>query len=295
MSVNSAVENGAAGTILVGVDGTESGRAALRWATRYATSHGADIELLRVVDDEWTTISARMMSELDSDAEGLLEREADYARSLAPDIAVRTRVLHGDVIEELTAASTDARLVVVGTHKTGFINGRVFGSRSLRLASLAHAPVAVIPQGSPRTGRGVVAGVDGSPASQRAVRLATQEAELSTETLTLLRAYTTPELPTTDEDLQSAVIKHGEAVAAATLADAVAVAGSTAPAADVKVRTVRRPAAEALVDAAATAALLVIGDSGADSAEDAMIGSVSHDVLMNLTAPTIVVHAGDDW
>jgi nucleotide-binding universal stress UspA family protein len=195
-------------------------------------------------------------------------------------------------MQELTAASDDAGMVVVGTHKTGFINGKVFGSRSLRLAAAAHTPVAIIPQGSPRDGRGVVAGVDESAAGRLATRLAAQEAERTRQTLTLIRAFTVPELVTANDDARRELVQHGEARASATLAAAAALATQTAPTLDVKTRSVRRPAAEALVEAAATAGLLVIGNSRRED-PDTVVGSVSHDVLINLTGPTIVVHAGD--
>lgn len=277
-------------TLLIGIDGTESSRAALRWAMKRALAIGAGVTLVRVIDDEWTTIGARMLDELDEDARHLLEREAQYARSLASEVAVQTRVLHGNVMQELTAASDEVEMVVVGTHKTGFINGKVFGSRSLQLAAAARTPVAIIPQGSPRDGRGVVAGVDESAAGRLATRLAAQEAERTRQTLTLIRAFTVPQLE--NDDAQRELVQHGEARASTALSAAAALAAETAPTVEVKTRSVRRPAAEALVEAGATAGLLVIGNSRREES-NTMVGSVSHDVLINLTGPTIVVHAGD--
>lgn len=279
--------------LLVGIDGTESSRAALRWAMKRAAAIGAEVNLARVIDDEWTTIGARMLDDLDDDARQLLEREVEHAHSLAAEVAVHTRLLHGSVMQELITASKDAEMVVVGTHKTGFINGKVFGSRSLWLAAAAHTPVAIVPQGSPRDGRGIVVGVDDSAASRLAIRLAAREAERTGETLTLLRAFTVPELPKENDDAQRELIQHGEARTSAALSTAVDLVALTAPTVDVKTRSARRPAAEALVEAAATAALLVIGNSRREDDDKTMVGSVSHDVLINLTGPTIVVHAGD--
>lgn len=280
-------------TLLVGIDGTESSRAALRWAVKRATAIGAELSLAHVVDDEWSTIGARMVDELDNDGRHLLEREAEYAHSLAAEVTVRTQLLHGSVMQELITASKDAEMVVVGTHKTGFINGKVFGSRSLRLAAAAHTPVGIVPQGSPRDGRGIVVGVDDSAAGRLAVRFAAREAERTQETLTLLRAFTVPGLPKDDDDEQRELVQHGETRTSAVLSAAAALAALTAPTVEVKTRGIRRPAAEALVEAAATAALLVIGNSRQEDADKTMVGSVSHDVLINLTGPTIVVHAGD--
>lgn len=281
------------GTFVVGIDGTESSRAAVRWALRHAASASAELQLVHVIDDEWATIGARMLEELMKDAARLLEREAEYARSLDASVVVHTHSLRGDVMDELIAASETAAMVIVGTHKTGFISGKVYGSRSLRLAASAHAPVAVIPQGSLREGRGIVAGVDESTAGKLAIQRAAEEAERAGETLTLLRAFTVPERPTASEDLQRELIQHSESRVSEMLSEAAALAHLTAPAVDVRTRSVRRPTAQALVDAAAAATLLVIGDSRRENVDAAMVGSVSHDVLINLTGPTIVVHAGD--
>jgi nucleotide-binding universal stress UspA family protein len=111
-----------------------------------AAAVGFEVILVYVVDDEWATIGARMLDELRDDAQRVLNAEVDYARALAPEVVTHTRLLHGTVMKELLTVSEGADLVVVGTHKTGFVSGRIFGSRSLLLAAAAHAPVAIIPQ-----------------------------------------------------------------------------------------------------------------------------------------------------
>lgn len=280
-------------TLLVGIDGTESSRAALRWAVRRAAAIGAEINLTHVINDDWATIGARMLEELEDDARRLLGKEVEYAHSLAAEVGVHTQVLHGDVMQELIAASKQAEMVIVGTHKTGFISGKVFGSRSLRLAASAYVPVAIIPQGSSRDGRGIVVGVDDSAAGRLAIEFAAREAERTGETLTLLRAFTVMELPTANDDVQRELIEHSETRASTALSDALVLANLTAPTLDVKTRSIRRPTAQALVDAAATATLLVVGDSRRTGFDNAMVGSVSHDVLINLTGPAVIVHAGD--
>ncbi|WP_349903266.1 universal stress protein [Parafrigoribacterium humi] len=280
------------GTLVVGIDGTESSRAALRWAVTRAAATGVEVKLVHVIDDEWITISARMIKDLGDDSQRLLESEAGYARALAPNVIVHTESTRGEPMQVLIAESRDAGMIVVGTHKTGFINGKIFGSRSLQLAACAYAPVAIIPQGLPRDGRGIVAGVDDSIAGRQAIRFAAREAARTGETLTLVRAFTIPATSTISDDARSELIQHSEERASAALADAVTLATLTAPEIDLKTRTVRRPIGEVLVDAAATATMLVIGSSRQEETT-AMVGSVSHDVLINLTGPAVVVHAGD--
>lgn len=71
-----------------------------------------------------------------------------------PTVTVRTDLRQRNVIEELSSAAVSADLVVVGTHKTGVIQGRSIGSRSLRIAGEAHLAVVVVPESSPATQTG---------------------------------------------------------------------------------------------------------------------------------------------
>jgi nucleotide-binding universal stress UspA family protein len=280
-------------TILVGVDGTAASRAAVRWSAKRAAARGATMILAHVVDDDWVTIGERLLEDLRDEAQELTEREADYAHSLAPEVVIDTQLLQGSVMQELISASDRADLVVVGTHKTGFINGRVFGSRSLRLAAAARTPVAIIPQTSEREGRGVVVGVDDSAAGRKAIRFAAVEASRARETLTLLRGFTILETSHATEELLSDSLLRAEARAARELSTAARLVGPVAPSVEVRVHSVQRPAAEALVDAAASAALLVLGSSRQEHRNKVMVGTVTHDVLINLSGPTIIVHPGD--
>jgi nucleotide-binding universal stress UspA family protein len=279
-------------TILVGVDGTVASRAALRWSVKRASARGAAVSLAHVIDDDWVTIGDRMLDDLRKEAQALTEREADYAHSLAPEVVIDTQLLHGSVMQELISASERADIVVVGTHKTGFINGRVFGSQSLRLAAAARAPVAIIPQTSEREGRGVVVGVDDSAAGRKAIRFAAVEASRARETLTLLRGFTVPGAPQVSGDLPRESLRRAEARAARELSAAAELVTPVAPGVDLRVHSVPRPAAEALVDAAASAALLVLGSSRQERQDKAMVGAVTHDVLINLSGPTIIVPPG---
>ncbi|GAB3043487.1 universal stress protein [Parafrigoribacterium mesophilum] len=277
-------------TIVVGIEGTEPSRVALRWSIERAATTGAEVVLVHVVDDEWASVSARIREGMAADAGRLLEREAEYARSLAAGVTVGTRLLHGDVMDELIAASRTASVIAVGTHKTGFIHGKVFGSRSLVLAAAAHSPVAIIPQPSQRGARGVVVGVDASDAGRTAVRFAASEAARLHQTVTFVRASDAPGQADEHAEVQRRRDEYLAENAKALLSEAMVIARSVATGADIRLRHIRRPAAEALLDAAASAALLVVGSSRREPEADSALGSVSHDVLINLTVPTIVVH-----
>lgn len=276
------------GMILVGVDGTSACHAAIRWAVRRAAALESHVMLVHVVDDEWGMIGEQSISELHPSAYALVEGDATFARSIDSTVTVTTRVLLGDPMVELGVASREVELVVIGTHKTGFLHGRAFGSRSLQLAATAWCPVAVIPEGSTTERHGIVAGIDDSDAARAAIRFAAAEAHRVREELVLLRAWTSgphgagADAAASEQRARDALETLGS--------ESVAIARAVSDRLLVRTRTLRRPAAEALVDAGMSAELLVIGSSRRHGSQMSALGPVSHDVLLNIAGPTLVVH-----
>lgn len=274
--------------ILIGIDGSMPSRAAVKWSIRRAASTGEDVVLAHVVDDEWGTVSYRLLEEVRVEAETLVATEAAFARSIDTGVSVTTTLREGNPMWELIAAAEGADIVVVGTHKTGFIRGRVFGSRSLQLAGGSPVPVAIIPESPARSRRGVVVGVNESAASRAAIAFGANEAHRLGEELILVGAWAGA-----DETEANEARKQRNAFVRSRIERVLVEARATITRAHeelhVRVREVNRPAAEALVDAAASATMLVIGSSRRQGAPTTL-GSVTHDVLINLAAPTVVVH-----
>jgi nucleotide-binding universal stress UspA family protein len=65
------------------------------------------------------------------------------------------------------------------------------------------------------------------------------------------------------------------------------------PDVDVEERLVRSPAVQALVEASAKAAMVVVGTHGHGPAMGALLGSVSHGLLHKATVPVVVVPPRD--
>jgi nucleotide-binding universal stress UspA family protein len=276
-------------TIAVGVDGSIPGRVALRWAMRHAIATEAEVLVVYVVSPDFASLGSLSDDELRAEGERLLEGEADYARARVPGPTVRTRLMQGNAMRQLIVVSRQVEMVVVGTHKTGFIRGRVFGSRSIVLAAGSRTPVAVIPDSSGRNRSGIFVGVDDSEASHAAVQFGAMEAVRTGQPLRLVSAWRLPE-PSRGESHPDQDRVH-EAYMRAILDNQAERVRSDYPDAEVHVRLVRLSPAEALVDASASAALVVLGNSGPVSDGQGLLGSVTHDVLVNLAGPTVVVHA----
>ena len=277
---------------IVGVDGSVPARAAIRWAVAGARERGLGVTLVHVADDEWGAVGALLIDEVDQDAEKRLGEEVAYARSLGADVPIHGEVRTGSPMAELASFSDQGTMIVVGTHKTGFHYGRAFGSRSLQLANLATGPVAIVPEAASRMRRGVIVGVDDTPAGEAAVDLAADLAcdhHCELMTVRSSEAHIPFDPDDTDERRDWQLRRDDEA--RGFLAAAVARARARQPGIVIRSRVVRRPAGAALNELARSAELLVIGDSRRAHAQLGSLGAVAYDVLLNLSSPTIVVHA----
>ncbi|MEV6368009.1 universal stress protein [Micromonospora musae] len=144
------------GPVVVGVDGSELSREAVRFAFEEAAYRDAPL----VAVHAWrypTPLGSGDFVPLtyDVDAYGdevgrvLAESVAGYAERY-PQVAVRYRPVHGTAAHALTEESKNAQLMVVGAHGHGALGGLVLGSVSHAVLHHAHAPLAVIRQAAGR-------------------------------------------------------------------------------------------------------------------------------------------------
>jgi nucleotide-binding universal stress UspA family protein len=130
--------------VIVGVDGSPSAEAALRWAEAYAVATGADLELVTAWHYPTSYGIAMPMNGWDpqDDATAVMDKAA--ALLSLPDDRVRTQVVHGSAAEVLTKASADADLLVVGSRGHGGFTGLLLGSVGAHCMHHARCPVVVV-------------------------------------------------------------------------------------------------------------------------------------------------------
>jgi nucleotide-binding universal stress UspA family protein len=264
-------------TYYIGVDGSGPSRAALRWGVRRAAERNADVVLVNTVDDEWGLVGRDDAAAAERQARALLAEESDRVAALHTGVALTTRVVHGGTAWELARLPQPEDLLIVGTHKTGFLRGRVLGSRSVQVASAARCSVAIVPDTTLDFRHDVVVGVDGDEGCLPAVRIGAQEADRLDQDLLLV--YAPPGRSDAPEERNPQTIRL--------LSDAAAVASAASSRITVRRRVAHRDPAEALLDASFDAALLVLGVSNRHG-DHALIGSVTHDVLMNINVPVLI-------
>ncbi len=132
--------------IVVGVDGSESSRHALRWAARQAQLTGANLEV--VITWELPTTFGWVPpypSDFNpaGDAQQAADEEVNAALSSYPDVEAQTTVVEGHPAPTLVEASRGAELLVLGSRGHGEFAGMLLGSVTQHLVSTAHCPVLV--------------------------------------------------------------------------------------------------------------------------------------------------------
>ncbi|CAO5177615.1 UspA domain-containing protein [Frankia sp. AiPs1] len=140
---------------------------------------------------------------------------------------------------------------------------------------------------------GIVVGVDGSAEAEEALRWAMREARVRGATVTALLAWSPDDSPGSVVGMTSGPGQHDVETAARWVLQ-TAVRNASDPRCPVPVveRVELRPAAEALLAAAGTADLLVVGMRGASRVRRILMGSVSAACVHRSTTPVVVVRAG---
>ncbi len=141
------------GAILVGVDGSEGSRQALRWAIGDAAARGAVIQAVIVWQRTFDYGSDRYWPVDKRIAEGARKRLAATVAEVVgqnPAVEIDPLVLEGDPGTMLCARSGAADLLVVGSRGLGGFAGLVLGSVSIKCAHHSRCPVVIVPDDRPR-------------------------------------------------------------------------------------------------------------------------------------------------
>ena len=135
----------------------------------------------------------------------------------------------------------------------------------------------------------IVVGVDGSPSSVHALEWAISQAELAGDVIDAVYAWHFPNeygMPVGD-------LPDFGALGAEILDKAIAQARNIAPApVEIRPHVVEGNPAQALLDLAKEADLLVVGSRGHGGFTGALLGSVSQHVVHHAPGPVVVVRGG---
>ncbi|NUT49161.1 MAG: universal stress protein [Saccharothrix sp.] len=293
------------GAVVVGFDGSQRSRQAAHWAAREAVSRGIRLVVVNVIRGPFpevvvTPVSMPLPQLVGEEAvraytSDHLAELAEECAGIAPGVDVETLVRDGHPAAVLGEFAGEADLLVVGSSgATGL--ARVFaGSVAADLAHHAARPLVVVRDAGEDDGR-VAVGVDGSEPGDRAVEFAVDHA--SRHGGVVVGVHATTGLPV---DAMTPGGAWGQGLGLGldveqlrTSADALiarSLAGPLSRHPGVRAErfvSLGRPA-QALVEQAEGAALLVVGSHGHGAMRRALLGSVSHAMLHHAPGPLAVV------
>jgi len=139
-------------TIVVGVDGSAGGRAALEFAAREAALRKARLRLVCAWEIEPAVYGGGFAPTLDQGtvdsfrlgAEAVVEKEVAAAKELQPEIDCDGRAVQGQPADVLLEEAGDADLIVVGNRGHGGFASLLLGSVSHQVVQHAPCPVTVV-------------------------------------------------------------------------------------------------------------------------------------------------------
>ena len=198
--------------IIVPLDGTDNSEIALGFATGLATSLGAELVLLAVVDPHGVPIGEGAGPNVDRVEKREVEDQVDaakhYLKARVSDTAARSQTLKVSqevaigkpaetIIEQ--AEKTGADMIAMATHRDRLIARGVLGSVTDTVLRTSPVPVLAVHPDGARAFEGnagapnvIIVPLDGSKLAEAAVPVALEIAELCSSELTFVRAVHLP-------------------------------------------------------------------------------------------------------
>lgn len=283
------------GEIIVGIDGSERALDAVRWAVAVAAPRNRALRLLSGYDPVSGVYGAGLpfppdaFDAIEQAAQEDLDQAVQVAREAAPGVAVRTERVRIPPIPALIDESKNAHLIVLGASGRGGYTGMLTGSTAVAVVAHAACPVVVVRRPEDPAGP-VVAGVDGSPASMRALAAAFDEASWRGVPLVALHSWRDADYVTATP-VQSAVVESTPTDEEQARVLAESLAGWQEKYPDVAVERVvlkDRPR-HCLLEWSAKAQLVVVGSRGRGGFQGLLLGSTSQALMHHARCPVLVV------
>ena len=272
--------------VLVGVDGSPGGTAALGFAAEEARLRGQPLTVCHV----GPRATPGQHDPVLDDAEAWLGRTA-------AGVAVRPMAQAGHPADVLATLAADAVLTVVGSRGRGGVVGLMLGSVGLNLTVRAPGPVVVVRPSSPAVGWAgvfaghVVVGVDGSAGSTAALEFGFAEAERRNRPLAAVHVHRLPPTDTYVDDRTLELHPEERSPGQDLLDAAVDPWAGRFPRVAVKRALHHGPPAAGLLRAAGGAVLLAVGRTGRSAPAGVLFGSVAQAMTHRGPCPVAVVPA----
>jgi nucleotide-binding universal stress UspA family protein len=138
--------------IVVGIDGSDASKDALRWAVEDARARGAEVVALHAYEVPVPAPDASpsapvdlpgLVADVHADAQQYVTKVVDEVIGNVVSVDVAPIAVEDEATRALVDASRDADLLVVGSHGHG-LSGLFLGSVSLECAQHSACPVVIV-------------------------------------------------------------------------------------------------------------------------------------------------------
>ena len=282
--------------IVVGVDRSDTGLAAVQYAAELASRRKLPIRVMHAFEP--AQFHAVVQGPLNVDAvlrktaQRLLDNTKEVLTAVYPDLEVETVLEEGSETEMLLRESEHADSIVLGSRGVGGFTDLVVGSTTLHVASHARCPVIAVPApaGDEESREGVVVGVDGSEISDAAIQFAFEVAAVMGEPLRAIHVWQDPTRNGVGR-LMPSIGDQAERLGEERSMLSRLMSGWREKFPEVEVQELVVPGhpISVLSAAAEEARLLVVGSHGRGSIRSLVLGSVSHGVLHHASGAVAVV------
>lgn len=283
-------------SILVGIDGSERGEKALRWAAHLANREGASLALLAVIDpasDRMAKSDSKLLREA---VDHVLGEAQKLVNDAYPELRVEASYVKDDIVEALVNAAENHDMIVMGSHHgRASVAEKVWGAKGLRVSVSASVPTVVVPvDWDPgKEARGIVVGVGPYDAvGDGAVALGVHLAESLDQPLKLVSAWGIPTLLSKSAEFMGGGLAPVGEQFQRNLDVRVASINESNPEVKVEGHSINGPSpTQVLMEQAKDCRVLVLGTHARSAVSRALFGSTTCGVLNHLTVPTVVVPA----
>lgn len=284
--------------VVVGIDGSDSARRAVRWAVDEAGRRNVGLRLVHAVElpagyAPGIVGPHALHSALKDRGHDWLSTSREEAEQAAPDLHVDTVLAVASPVPALVKESRDAALVVLGSRGLGGFSGLVLGSTAVELAGHAECPIVVVRgehADEHAAGKPIVVGVDGTPAGDPAIAFAFAQASARGADLVAVHAWSDLVLEAAHAGGATA-LDFGllEQRSRELLATCLSSWQQKYPDVHVTREVVHDRPARALLRHGEDARLLVVGTRGRGGFRGLLLGSTSQHLLYHAACPVAVV------
>jgi nucleotide-binding universal stress UspA family protein len=144
---DAGAEDSAPREVVVGVDGSESGLGAVRWATQEAARRNAPLRILHAAPYLGRPSAPGAPPPELPRARRITAQAYTVARHTDAGVPASTDIVPDDPTKALLRAAVTGQLVVLGSSTTGAADELVLASVAVRVAARSPQPVVVVPRG----------------------------------------------------------------------------------------------------------------------------------------------------